>query len=360
MTGKDHIYNMSKYKKFVLKLQFKYLVLVIISIVVSFFLWQKMHVVKLAIKPAKKVVDVSLINKQDFRQTIVLLGNIHTKYSTLLKAKGDGTLKILMQRGQKIKQGSLIAKIENLDLEKSLELSTTTEALAKKQYERLLPLLRSGFASIKESEEKKQSWLSYQKEVSKTKMALENLRFYAPFDGIIGAYKKRDGAEVRLNEELVSIYDPKSLVVDFDIPCANYSELKAGQPVSVLNKSYKLNHIQQMMDDETHMCPADVDIECQSCLIGDTIKVELVVASKKDVIVIPSTAIFLKESNTYVYIVENGKVELEPVKTGLSQKQNIEIVEGLKVSQKLIIKGMERLHPGMEVDIFKNDETKII
>ncbi len=40
------------------------------------------------------------------------------------------------------------------------------------------------------------------------------------------------------------------------------------------------------------------------------------------------------------------------MKTGLQQQDKIEIVEGLKAGQQLVIKGQERLYPEMAVDIY--------
>ena len=112
-----------------------------------------------------------------------------------------------------------------------------------------------------------------------------------------------------------------------------------------------------MLDEETHMCPADVDVTCSKCLIGATAKLDLVVAEKKNVIVVPFQAIFLRNSLPAVYIVDKGKVDLVAVKTGIKQKDQIEITEGLKVGQQLIVKGQDRLYPGMEVDIVPRKEA---
>lgn len=328
-------------------------VLILVFISVLFFISKKLfHVKSVSESTPNKLVEVELIKKQRLQQTIHLLGTIHPKHTTVLIAKEAGMLDSLIPTGQKVKKGTLIAKIDNPDLEKNLLLSLSAVELAKAQYERINPLVKSGYVSTKEVEEKKQAWIDAQKELSKTKIELDNLRFYAPFDGIIGAYKKREGSQVNAGEPIVSIYDPSSLVVDFDIPCSNLTTLNEGQPVYVMEKQYSLSHLQKMLDEETHMCPADVDIQCEECLIGATTNVELVVAEKNDTIVIPFQALFLRNSKPFVYIVKKGKVVLVSVKTGLQQQDKIEIVEGLNAGQQLVIKGQERLYPEMAVDIY--------
>jgi len=126
-----------------------------------------------------------------------------------------------------------------------------------------------------------------------------------------------------------------------------------GQEVHVDKKTYSLSRMQKMLDEETHMCPAEVDIACNDCLVGDSVDVDLVVAEKKKTIVVPYQALFLKNSKPAVYVVEQGKVVLVMVTTGIKQQDNIEIMAGLKPGQLLIIKGQERLYPALAVDIYQ-------
>ncbi|CAM2943035.1 efflux RND transporter periplasmic adaptor subunit [Legionella worsleiensis] len=307
---------------------------------------------KLPQLPPNKVVEVETVTTQTLNQTIRLLGTVHPKHTTTLFAKGSGMLDEVVPTGQRIKKGALIAKIDNPDLEKNLHLSVSAATLAKTQLERYAPLIPKGIVSPREVEEKKQAWLNAQKELSRAKIERDNLRFYAPFDGVIGAYKKREGAEVTTGEAVVSIYDPGSLVVDFDIPCTNLSDINEGQTVRILGKKYPLSHIQKMIDETTHMCPADVDIRCDKCLLGATVEVELIIAQKHNTLVVPKNALFLRNSQPFVYIVKNNKVVLVPIKTGLEQENSIEVTEGLEKGQQLVIKGQDRLYPDMTVDIY--------
>lgn len=305
-----------------------------------------------------KVVEVELIKFQPIQEKIRMLGIIHPKHTTMLIAKGSGTLDAFISTGQKVSKGTLIATIDNVDVEKNVQLSKSSEQLAKEQFERFSPLIKKGYVSPKEMEEKKQAWISAQKEYSKAKIELDNLRFYAPFDGIIGAYKKREGAQVNQGEPVVSVYDPASLIVDFDLPCSNMSTVEEGQKVLVNNKNYTLTHVQRMLDEDTHMCPADVEIDCKDCLIGTTVFVDIIVVEKKNALVIPFQALFLRDSQPAVYIVKEAKVTLIPVKTGIKQEDKIEIIEGLSAGQKLIVKGQDRLYPGMSVDIYLPSNKK--
>ncbi|WP_278043990.1 efflux RND transporter periplasmic adaptor subunit [Legionella lansingensis] len=306
---------------------------------------------------APKMVEVEEIKRGNIQQTAELIGTIHPKHATVLLAKASGMLDSLVPTGQKIHKGMLLAKLDNIDVENNHQLSETAEKIARTQYERLSSLLKTGFVSPKEAEEKKQAWIEASKNLSQTKIELDTMRFYAPFDGIVGAYKKREGTQVNPGDPVVTIYDPSALTVDFDIPCTNITTIREGQTVRVLGKEYPITHVQKMLDEDSHMCPADVEISCDDCVIGASVDVELVIKEKKKVLVIPFQALFLRNGEHYVYIVEDHKVVLTPVQTGLQNKSSVEITSGLKLGQLLVVKGQERLYPGISVGIYKPSST---
>ncbi|WP_131783607.1 efflux RND transporter periplasmic adaptor subunit [Legionella gresilensis] len=326
-----------------------FILLIAITMVISIYSYKKKAASN---SDQPKLVEVNLLGKAEIEETVHLLGTINPKHATLLIAKNHGTLDVLIPTGQKVRKGDLIAQINNPDIENNLELTQGSVTIAKNQYERLLGLLKTGYVSSKEVEEKKQTWLDAQKELSKAKIELDTLRFYAPFDGIVGAYKKKEGTQVNTGDSILTIYDPSTLVVDFDIPCTNISAFYEGQLVRIFNMPYKLSHLQKMIDEDSHMCPADVTISCKDCLIGASAEVELVLKEKKDIIVIPEQAIFLRNSKPHVYIVKDNVIELVPVTTGIKNKSQIEVMSGLKFGQQLVIKGLERLYPGLKVAIY--------
>lgn len=301
-------------------------------------------------KSVHKLVEVIPVQFMKLQQSVELIGIIHAKHATTLVAKGSGMLDALALSGQTVKKGELIAQMANPDLEKNLHLSLVSEKLAKEQFHQLKPLIAKGFVSTQEAAQKKQALLEAQKEVSKIRIELDNLRFYAPFDGIIGAYKKREGAQVTVGEAVLNLYDPATLVVDFDVPCNNLKAIRTGQTVHVLGKAYQLTHIQRMIDEESNMCPAHVDIQCRDCLIGSAVTITVVTKERDHALAIPFQALFLKEGQPSVYVVEAGKIVLKSVKTGIKQKDTIEILSGLKPGQWVVLKAQERLYPGLTVD----------
>lgn len=298
-----------------------------------------------------KIVEVTPVQLKNFQQTIRLIGVIKPKRLTLLSAKLSGTVDLIATSGEKIQKGTLVAKIDHPDVEKTYELSEAAEKIAKTQYEAVAGLLKSGHASQHETQEKKTTWIEAQKTLANAKIDLDKSRFYAPFDGIVGVFKVREGAYVKEGDPIVSIYDPNSLTVVFDIPGPVIHSIQNHQPVRIHGIEYRLSHLQRMLDEETHMCPADVDIQCEKCVVGSTVDVDLTVQKKNQALVIPFNSVFLRQGKSFVYVVTNNKAILTPIQLGIREKEQVEVISGLKPGQAVIARGHARVYPDAPVKI---------
>jgi membrane fusion protein (multidrug efflux system) len=316
-------------------------------------------------KKEVKVVEVEKIVFKNITQSVHLIGTVQAKRSTILIAKATGTLDYIAYAGKKISKGEVIAKLENIDLERTYTLSESAEKNAKDQYDRILQLEKSKLAKKQDVEDRKNQWIEAQKALNEAKIALEKTTFIAPFDGIVGGFKIREGVQVQVGDPIVSFYDPSALIVEFDIPTPILKLIQGkldhnmDQKVIIDGKKITVPHIQKMIDPDTHMSPAYVDYPCPDCVIGSNITVDLVVARHKKVLVIPYEAMFLRGGKPHVYVVKDNKASLCEVTPGIRGKDKLEIISGLSEGDLVIIRGQDRLWPDVEVKIFeKSSEQK--
>lgn len=244
-------------------------------------------------KQNAKVVEVEEVSLKSIKQTTELIGIIKSERQSLLTAKIKGTLHVIKKPGQEVEKGSLIAEIENNEIENNFRILKESEEIAKLQFERVDSLLKLGVTSKNAVEKNQALFLAAKKRASDAKIALEEIKIYAPFDGVVGLFKFREGSQVGAGDNIVSFYDPSSLIVEFDIPLAIAKQVSNGNKVFINGKEYSLTHIQKMLDEGTHMCPAYVDINCKDCIIGTAVDISLVVRELQAAIVIPFEAVFL-------------------------------------------------------------------
>ena len=298
-----------------------------------------------------KVVEVDKLTLKDISQTTSLIGTIRAKNATMLTAQGEGVLETIVSSGTQMLKGDIIARIANKEVEKNYELSLESKAIAEEQFKRIKSLKTSKTYSQQDLENAQNTWITAQKNLADSKIALDKLVFYAPFDGLVGSYKAKEGQQLQIAAQVVNFFNPDAITVDFDIPQSILPNINNAQNLSILGKKYQLDYVQKMLDEDKHMSPANVDIECSDCIIGSTIIVDLTVLEKKQVIIVPLEAVFLSEGKSSVYVVENNKAMLRNVELGIKQKELVEITSGLKEGEEVVIRSTNRLSPGVDVQI---------
>jgi membrane fusion protein (multidrug efflux system) len=211
-------------------------------------------------------------------------------------------------------------------------------------------LYQKNAASKKDLEEKKRIFLNAKKESQRAS-------FRAPIAGVVGIFKNHIGDNIKSGNELVDIYTRGALYIDFSIPENILPYIKKGQDVYIKSQKNTLSDVQYVLDVETYMAPARVDFSCEDCIIGSYIDLDLVVQTHPKTIIIPFEAVFIKDTKNYVYIVKENKIKETSVTLGLREKEKIEILEGIKENDQIIVRGQSRLSDGQEVKIH-NSEVK--
>jgi len=304
-----------------------------------------------------KVVEVEKVSFGDIVQTVRLIGTIKAKRTTALIAKTAGTLDHVAVAGQRVSKETLIAQLENADLEEAHKLAANAANIAKAQYERTVVLANSKHASQQTVEEKRSLWIKAQEALATANIKLDETRFVAPFDGIVGAFKVREGAQVQAGDQIVAFYDPSELIIEFDIPSSLLNTMTTSQKVIVNEKVLPLTYVQKMIDPDTHMSPAFLEFSCPSCIIGTNIDLDLVTLERQKVLTIPFEAVFLRGGKDFVYVVREDKANLAPVTLGVREKERVEVTEGLNEGDLVIVRGQTRLYPEAAVKIAESKDT---
>ena len=82
------------------------------------------------------------------------------------------------------------------------------------------------------------------------------------------------------------------------------------------------------------------------------VNVRMLVDTLGDAIVVPSAAIAVGASGSYVYVIDDGgKVSVRPVTTGVSNQDQTVIVSGLKVGERVVTDGLDRLRAGSTIQV---------
>lgn len=302
------------------------------------------------------MVEVETITKKPFQFSIKLMGVVEPVQSSVLRAKSAGVVDLHTRAGDVIKKGDIIASLQDLPTKETLALSEKEAAIAKEQYDRAAVLGGKKTLSTQDVEGKRMAYLQAQRQFYVIKKQYEDAQFLAPFDGVVGVFKVREGAFMQPGDALVTFYKPDNLIVSFDVPETFLPLVKKDQAVTIMEKTYPLTGVQHMMDPETHMGPAYIAYDNPNAVIGQNVDLDLMIFKDEKGVSVPNNALYYKGSGkdkkVFVYLVKDGKADLQRVQTGYSNHERTYVTEGLKEGDVIVAKGITRLFPGIEVVVY--------
>ena len=291
---------------------------------------------------------------------IELLATVYPFHQTVFKAHVKGKVKkIYVTEGEKLKAGTLLAELDNYELERATRHAEEKARLAKMHYDRVLKLYNQGSQSKTNLDKINQEWLRAEIEYESLEQRLKDTKLVIPYDGFCGVFKVREGQNVFEGETIVTCYDTSQFVLSIDIPENLISQMKTGLPISYEGHTGQIKSVQGIIDPDTRMGIARAIVpESWLLTVGQTFWLDIEITHKKNVISVPKSAVILRQDKTFVYTAEEGKAALKPVILGIEGKHDYEIKEGLNKGDQYILRGQENLWPTRPVEIIDFKKAK--
>lgn len=178
-----------------------------------------------------------------------------------------------------------------------------------------------------------------QKTLEKLRSQCEGNTIVAPFDGtVIALAEVERGNNISKDLYYVALADTSVSYAR----CENVSNTTLGRLKEVLfwmdGKEYEVTSIPMDYDyymetrnnNEVAYSEFEITNPGEEIAMGDYGKIKLVSEYKKDVLILPETALKISGGNYYVYKDVDGQYQQVPVKVGVKDGINVEILEGLE------------------------------
>ena len=203
-------------------------------------------------------------------------------------------------------------------------------------------------------------------EVEQARLRLDWCTVRAPIAGRTGDLRVRLGNLVAAGgEPLLTVNKLKPVRVAFTIPESDLAEVRkraalvsAGLPVSAgprggTTASGRLRFIDNAVDRATGtvLLKAEFANEDGALWPGQFVSVTLALDHRVDAVAAPDAAVQAGQNGEFVYVVEDGKARLQPVKTGPHADGFVVIENGLRAGETVVTDGQLRLFPGAPVAV---------
>jgi membrane fusion protein (multidrug efflux system) len=269
------------------------------------------------------------------------------------------------QLGDKIKAGSLIARLEDKEYVNSIKLETNelnlelTESELKKQES----LYEKGGVTLKDLKTAGINYANAKTTVENAKLQLDKTRIVAPIDGVIvdlPYYTQSTQAET--GSTIVKIMDYKVMYMDVQLPEKYISIIKPGQVVKLTNYTIpedtiigNITQLSPAINADTRTFKGTISIDNPNLLLrpGMFVKADIVTDHKDSVIVIPKSIILSRQKGKTVFIVDRGVAAERIIETGLENITDVEVSRGLVKNERVVTSGFETLSNRSKVKIIK-------
>lgn len=152
------------------------------------------------------------------------------------------------------------------------------------------------------------------------------------------------------NFDTIRIFVP---VPEPDVPYV-HSGSKATVRVDALPNHLFENRVSRLsgaLDPSTRIMLAEIDLPNQAHLLhpGMLAKVTLDLQTHRNALTVPTSAVIFDKDKRSVFVIEEGKAGKVNVKTGFEESQSVEILDGLKGNEEVVIVGKENVENGSPV-----------
>lgn len=340
-------------------------------------------------RPPPPLVEVAEVMREPLVQTFPITGRLVASQKSAVAARIKGSVsKIFVEVGDRVIAGQVLAQldVDRLKLEAELRSAEVHQARAKwksaqaqvdfynQELKRLQRLRKSAAFSQARYEDKKQEVVKAQAAVDETAASLRKARaqrdlaridlkdasIKAPFAGAVIVRHISPGAYVTAGAPIVTLLDDETMEIEADVPSVRLGGLTTGRVILIqLNAETKIKaRVRAVIPEENPLArtravrlrPEKSDSP-HNLVANQSVVVEVPQGETRTVMTVPKDAIVSRQSGKMVFLIQNGSARPAPVVIGAAFGGKFEIVSGLKIGQKVVVKGNELLRPGQRVRV---------
>ncbi len=301
---------------------------------------------------------------------VTAVGRTKANEFVVIKAEIHARLKeILFTEGGTVTKDQEIIRFENDDVQAELQAAEADLFLAQANFDRTSKLHEQKLGSAKEFDKDKGTLDSARARVAVAKAKLEKTVIKAPFSGQIGIVKEdiNVGAFVQSGAELVTLVQTNPMKIDFKVPEKFVHDVGAGQSAEIRIDAFKdrvflatVEAVDSKVDPDSHSLAirATTDNDNNELFAGLFANVSLIIGERGNTVMVDEAAIVREGTIETVWVIEKGKARQKLVKTGVHEKNTVEIIAGINQGEIVVTTGQQRLQNGIRVKVV-NDREEI-
>lgn len=310
---------------------------------------------------ATQVVAVKAV-REAVSENLRVVGTVLANETIDLQPEVEGRVTAIhFEEGQRVEEGQLLVEIESGQIEAMLKEAEANSALAASKWGRAEDLLKNKTMAKQESEEAEAQFNMTRARVEQMREQLRYRKLKAPFAGVIGVRRISPGQVIEKKTVIASLSDLDPVKVEGNVPERFLATAKEGAKYSLTIAAFP----NEKFEGELYFIAPNIDPVNRTALVkarvanpdlrlkpGMFASADLTLRVKDDAIVIPEASL-MPQGDSFAVIVVDAEMtaQMRPVKPGVRMAGRVEILEGLKEGETVVVEGWQKTRPGGKVTL---------
>jgi membrane fusion protein (multidrug efflux system) len=269
-------------------------------------------------------------------------------------------VELLVEEGDPVRQGQILLRLQNEEQRSNLDKVGAQIARAEREFEQQKRLFEQEMISEKVFNDASYELDQLRISLADAEREMGYAEIKAPIGGVVTARMVNLGDQVTLGQHVFDIVDFDSIVARIYVPEKHLAQLKTGLAARITSPSLggrdytgTVSRISPVVDPRSGTVKVTVAVGRQPGLRpGMYVDVDLVTAVHRQAILIPKRALVYDQERVFVFrLADDRRVERVAVVPVLSDKENIEPLDGLGVGDELVVAGQAGLKDGSLVSL---------
>ena len=302
------------------------------------------------------VVDVIVAGNDDVKSTLEVNGSVLSTESVELRTETSGRLTYLnIPDGAKVSQGTVLARVNDAELQAQLEQQKSQLDLAQKTEKRLANLLKVNGVNQADYDVALNQLNTIQANIKVTTALIEKTVIKAPFSGELGLRLVSQGAYVTPTTLIGTLQQTDKVKIDFSVPETYADVIKKGDKIKVISSNSTESYEASIHAIEPQVNTVSRNIKVRAYLTNGLILpgsfVKVIMEQERQSIMVPSNAIIPDALSNQVVVVHKNKAIYTNVETGIRNASQVELVKGINVGDSIVVSGMLSMRPNAMVNV---------
>ena len=307
-------------------------------------------------------VEVSYSAMRDVALHLNLIGTVQPQIATTVSSQMDGQIKrVRVNEGDAVRKGDVLAELDKDIFGVKLAQARARCAQAEAEHQRMRRLVEQNLTSLEKVQQVETQQALRKADRKLAEIALAHATIRSPISGFVARKYAEIGEWITKGGKIADVIKTDKVYALTSVPEQHIGRIHPGLVATVSCDAYgnelfpgKVKYIIPQAD-KSHAFPIKIEVDNADGRLksGMFVRVDLAISRPEKVLMVPKDAIVKNGGEAVVFLVEDGKARMIPVRTGRADGDYVAVEGSLMPGAAVVVTGNENLKDGAPVKVMR-------